>query len=77
MTYYVKSIPPSKRARVHKGGCKHCNEGFGQVNQDKGTGPTKWDGPFSSFDDADRFMRTTFPRYRDVGECAYCKPSVQ
>ena len=74
MGYYVKVIPPSKRARIHEGSCKHCRNGEGQENQDKGNGPTYWSRPFVTVDDAKAFMKDL--NYSNTGLCAYCKPGV-
>lgn len=74
-SFYVKVIPPSGRARVHQSGCRHCRNGQGQKNQDKGSGPTRWDGPFPSYQQAKAFMDALGPRYKDVGPCQDCKPS--
>lgn len=75
-SFYLKVIPPSGRARIHKSGCRHCRDGQGQENQDKGTGPTRWEGPFQTFQQAQAGMNALGPRYRDVGPCQDCKPSV-
>ena len=75
MSYYVKVIPPSKRARVHKGSCRHCRDGLGQENQDIGEGPTYWSACFDTLREADAFM-SALPSYRDIGHCAYCKPGL-
>lgn len=77
MVYYIKVIPPSGRARIHKGSCKYCRNGQGMENQDKGTGPTYWHPPypqpgFKSFAEAKRCMGSLGPRYKDTGECSYC-----
>jgi hypothetical protein len=77
MSYFVKVIPPSKRARVHEGDCRHCRQGLGQANQDKGTGPTYWSAPFSTLPDAQKFMAELGPRYTDVGLCSDCKPGTR
>lgn len=74
MTFYVKVIPPHGRARVHRGECKHCRNGDGQINQDKGTGPTYWSGPHNTFEDAKGFMENLGPRYKNIGLCPYCRP---
>lgn len=74
MAFYVKVIPPSRRARVHKGECRHCRNGQGQAGQDKGTGPTYWKGPFPKFQKATEFMAGL--QYEDVGSCAYCRPAA-
>ncbi len=75
MAYFVKVIPPSKRARIHEGSCRHCREGLGQENQDKGSGPTYWSRGFATLSEAQSFM-AQLPDYADTGLCAYCKPGV-
>jgi len=76
MSYFVKVIPPSQRARIHNGECKFCRDGQGMENQDKGTGPTYWEPAFPasglSLADAERFMAGLGPRYTDTGKCPYC-----
>ncbi len=77
MSYYVKVIPPSGRARVHEGSCKFCRDGQGMENQDKGTGPTYWQprhpSPgFKTIAQADEYMGGLGARYQDTGHCSYC-----
>lgn len=77
MAYFVKVIPPSGRARIHTGECDHCNDGLGQVNQDKGGGPTYWqpghpNPGYSTVSEAEAFMASLPPRYTDTGKCPYC-----
>ena len=77
MPYFVKVIPPSRRARVHSGDCKFCRDGQGVESQDKGTGPSYWHPAFPapglSVADAREYMKTLAPgRYIDKGECPYC-----
>lgn len=77
MSYHVKVIPPSGRARIHQGSCKFCRDGQGMKNQDKGTGPTYWrpayPAPgFPTIAEANNFVGTLGPRYSDTGSCAYC-----
>lgn len=77
MAYHVKVIPPSGRARIHKGSCKFCRDGQGMENQDKGTGPTYWKPPhpapgFQTVAEAQGFMRGLGSRYKDTGKCSYC-----
>lgn len=74
--FYLKVIPPSGRARVHRSECKHCNGGLGQYNQDKGGGPTRWEGPFPSYILAADAMKRLGARCADVGPCRDCKPST-
>lgn len=72
--YFVKVIPPAGRARVHDAECRHCRHGAGQANQDKGTGPTYWSGPYSDLKAAVAFMDQLGTRYTDTGLCRDCKP---
>lgn len=77
MSYFVKVIPPSGRARIHTGECKFCRDGRGMENQDKGSGPTYWKPAhpelgFLTAGEAKVFMQGLGPRYRDVGLCQYC-----
>ena len=77
MSYFVKVIPPSGRARVHAADCKFCREGRGMENQDKGTGPTYWHPAhpapgFSTSEEARAWMDDLGDRYDDIGACAYC-----
>lgn len=77
MAYFVKVIPPGKRARIHTGECKFCRDGQGMENQDKGTGPTYWHPSYPSLglgtlDDARGYMASLGPRYIDTGLCSYC-----
>jgi hypothetical protein len=75
MPFFVKVIPPSKRARVHSGECDHCRDGQGQENQDKGGGPTRWHPAFPepgiSLAEADEYMERL--NFRDTGRCRYCE----
>lgn len=77
MAYFVKVIPPSRRARVHAGDCKFCRDGQGMENQDKGTGPTYWypAHPATGLPtaaEARAYMDKLGDRYDDTGECSYC-----
>lgn len=74
MSYFMKVIPPMKRARVHRGECRHCRNGKGQEHQDKGKGPTFWSNPFSDLTAAQSYMAGL--GYTNTGLCAYCKPGV-
>ncbi len=41
--FYVSWMKPIKRARIHKADCRNCNDGRGQLGQDKtGSGNTGW-----------------------------------
>ena len=77
MSYHVKVIPPSGRARIHQGSCKFCRDGQGMENQDKGTGPTYWkpafpEPGFPTIADASKVMDGLGPRFKDTGLCSYC-----
>ncbi len=83
MAYFVKVIPPSKRARIHIGECKFCRDGKGMENQDKGTGPTYWYPAYPSpgletLAGAKKYMAGLGQRYDDTGLCSYCmKEEIQ
>ena len=77
MGFFVKVIPPSHRARIHEGACKHCRDGRGQEHQQIGGGPTYWQpahptAGYSTVAEARAFMGSLGPRYTDIGLCAYC-----
>lgn len=77
LAFYVKVIPPSGRARIHKGQCKYCRDGLGMKNQDKGTGPTYWYPKhpargFQTVSEAENYMKGLGTRYEDTGQCPYC-----
>lgn len=77
MTYYVKVIIPSGRARIHEGACEFCRDGQGMQNQDKGTGPTYWyprypDPGLETIAEAERHINALGSRYKDTGKCLYC-----
>jgi hypothetical protein len=77
LSFFVKVIPPSGRARIHSGECKFCREGQGMENQDKGTGPTYWKPAFplegfQTTGEASEYMRGLGERYEDTGMCSYC-----
>jgi hypothetical protein len=76
MPYFVKVIPPGRRARIHSGDCKFCRDGQGMENQDKGSGPTYWHpaypSPGLSFESAHDYMAALGDRYDDTGRCPYC-----
>lgn len=74
MAFFVKIIPPSKRARIHSGECDHCRKGRGQKNQDKRGGPTRWYPAYPklglTLSDAEAYMSSL--NYRNTGRCYYC-----
>ena len=77
MSYFVKVIPPSGRARIHKGDCRYCRNGQGMENQHIGTGPTFWHPEypaegFLNLESAQSYMAGLSDRYKDKGLCSYC-----
>ena len=80
MTFFIKVITPSNRARIHAGECKFCRDGQGMENQDIGTGPTYWHPAYPTagitLAEAEQFMSGLGPRYTDVGKCQYCMKSA-
>jgi hypothetical protein len=78
MAFFVKVIPPSKRARIHTGACQFCRDGQGMENQDKGgSRPTYWHPAYpspglASLKEAEAFVTDLGPRYADTGKCPYC-----
>jgi hypothetical protein len=81
VAYFVKVIPPSRRARIHAGDCDHCRDGRGQEKQDKGSGPTYWQPKFpapgyQTVAAAQAFMDGLGSRYADTGQCQYCMKSA-
>lgn len=71
--FYVSWMKPIRRARIHRGACSNCNEGQGQLGQDKsGSGATGWLGPMSLEEaeaEAERFKQKGFT---DVSFCGTC-----
>jgi hypothetical protein len=77
MGFFVKVIPPSKRARVHRGDCTHCNNGGGQENQDKSGSPTYW---IPAPPNAGMALSTAVAEMEkltgyQIGRCYYCEKS--
>ena len=80
MTFFVKVIPPSKRARIHLSTCRHCRDGQGQVNQDMirdedgmpSGGVTYWRGPFNDYSEAKKFMDERGYPQNGIGNCGTC-----
>jgi hypothetical protein len=76
MAYFVKVIPPSKRARIHSRECRHCRDGRGQEGQDSGYGPTYWQpaypqAGYETLEEAHQVMADL--DFHDVGICADCE----
>lgn len=71
--YWVFVAPTVPRTRVHRSECRHCNNGEGQLGQDKDDprAATEWH-PFDSLSAAVAFMRRT--GVRNSGLCGHCRP---
>ena len=74
LNFFVKVIPPSRRARIHASDCIHCRDGQGQENQEIGSGPTYWRPQYpehgSTLNEAERFMGDL--GYVDTARCGHC-----
>lgn len=71
--FYVSFMKPIKRARIHKGECSNCNNGQGQLGQDKtGGGATGWSEALSL--DAAVVLANHYREkgYKDVAFCGTC-----
>jgi hypothetical protein len=73
LNYWVFVAP--SWAKMHKSGCRHCNGGKGQRNQDKREprAATEWVS-FITREDAANFMANQSTRYRAIATCLVCKP---
>lgn len=60
--FWVFEAKPIKRARVHRKECRNCNDGKGQIGQDKkkGSRATKW-YPAKTLDEAKEIMESLHP----------------
>ena len=71
--FYVSFMKPIKRARIHKGECSNCNNGQGQIGQDKtGGGATGWSAALSLEDATALAERYRQQGFTDVGFCGTC-----
>jgi hypothetical protein len=71
--FFVSWMKPIKRARIHKAECSNCNDGAGQLGQDKtGSGNTGWDGPMTLEQAKALARRRTREGYTDVAFCGTC-----
>lgn len=75
MGFYVCESVPQRRVRIHRSDCPHCRGGQGRPKATPSLETTHWSKEFSAFPDAQNHMVTTFPHYRDLGECEKCWPS--
>lgn len=73
--FYVSHMTPIKRARVHVGSCRDCNEGKGQVGQHRnGSGQTGWSSAFATFREAMDHMESEYGGFPERRPCKRCRP---
>jgi len=73
MSFYIYENFVSKRARIHTGACRYCNDGAG-VGGDTTNDDDKWHGPFETFDSAE--SAATALKQKDTRPCGVCKPAT-
>ena len=73
MTFWIYENYGNKRARIHTGACRYCNEGQG-VGGDQTNDDDKWHGPFGTFDDAEKAAKAL--GQPDTRPCGVCKPAT-
>ena len=73
MAYWVYESFIGKRARIHVGECRYCNDGAG-VGGATGNSQDKWHGPFASFPDAETAAYAL--KQKDIRPCGVCKPAT-
>jgi hypothetical protein len=67
--FYVYENWTNKRARLHRGGCAHCNGGEGS-HGNAGDKNGRWYGPFNNVEEGR--TQLTGLKYVDKGECRIC-----
>lgn len=74
LAFFVKVIPPSRRARIHEGVCYHCRYGQGQRGQQKSGGPTFWTPayPESGISLAEAELYIAGLEFADAERCKVC-----
>ncbi len=71
--FFVSWMKPIGRSRIHRGECSNCNNGQGQLGQDKNnSGNTGWDGPFSLEDAKTKLEDRGIQGFTDLGFCGTC-----
>jgi len=73
MDYYIyENWTAEKKAVIHGGSCKFCNDGKG-IHGDKEEGRNgRWHGPFKTYNDALRHASSL--RNRVIRNCKFCIP---
>lgn len=74
MSFWIYENYGSKRARIHTGECRYCNDGAG-VGGDTSNDDDKWHGPFNSFSAAEDAAGAL--GQPDTRPCGVCKPAEQ
>ncbi|MEL6259122.1 MAG: F0F1 ATP synthase subunit beta, partial [Pseudomonadota bacterium] len=72
MAFWIYENFSSKRARIHTGTCRYCNDGKG-VGGDPTNDDDKWHGPFADFASADAAAAAL--NQKDTRPCGVCKPA--
>ena len=73
MAYWIYENFGSKRARIHTGECRYCNDGAG-VGGNPDNGDDKWHGPFNAFAQAETAANKL--GQKDTRPCGVCKPAT-
>jgi F-type H+-transporting ATPase subunit beta len=72
MSFWIYENFGAKRARIHTGGCRYCNDGAG-VGGNKDNDDDVWHGPFDTFSEAEAKAGTL--NQKDTKPCGACKPA--
>lgn len=70
MYYIYENWRAEKKAVIHKGTCKFCNEGKGTGKTILGESNGKWHGPYLNFEEA--WEKANLLKDRDVRKCSFC-----
>lgn len=71
--FYVSRIEPMKRARIHRGSCRDCNDGRGQEGQHKtGSGNTGWSTAMTFAEAENVIAHYRMRGWTDIGNCGHC-----
>jgi len=73
MAYWIYENFGSKRARIHTGECRYCNDGAG-VGGNTDNDDDKWHGPFNEFALAEAAANKL--GQKDTRPCGVCKPAT-
>ena len=70
MYYIYENWRAEKKAVIHKGICKFCNEGKGTGKTTLGDSNGKWHGSYLKFEDA--WEKANSLENREVRKCSFC-----